>query len=84
MSKNKIDEIELQETTDNNSIRLTKEENRKIIPREVANLQFILNNFTQLSKYCWEVDGQRVKLLFYFFFNIQYYLLFIIIRLYQR
>ena len=70
MSKNKIDEIELQETTDNNSIRLTKEENRKIIPREVANLQFILNNFTQLSKYSWEVDGQRVKLLFYFFFNI--------------
>ena len=61
MSKNKIDEIELQETTDNNNLRLTKEENRKIIPREVANLQFILNSFSQLSKYSWEVDGRRVR-----------------------
>ncbi len=56
----KNDMIELQETTDNQSLRMTSEEERKIISKEYKNLKYVLNNSTTLMKYSWEIDGNRV------------------------
>jgi hypothetical protein len=36
------------------------EAERKIIPKEVRNLNFVLKNYPNVSKYSWEVDGERV------------------------
>jgi len=54
--------IEMMEKTDNNTIHLTKQENRKIKSKEFKNINFILNNHANIAKYSWEVDGKRVLL----------------------
>ena len=54
--------IEMTEKSDNNKHHMTKEENRKIKPREFKNIKFILNNQTSIAKYSWESDGEKVSL----------------------
>jgi hypothetical protein len=58
--ESKQDAIELKETTTFNHIQLTKEENRKILPKEVKNLQYILSNYSNITKYTWEKDGIKI------------------------
>ncbi len=55
------DYIEMIEKTDNNKIHMTKEENRKIKPKEFKNVNFVLNNHTHVARYTWEVEGEKVK-----------------------
>jgi hypothetical protein len=58
---NKNDYIELQDKKiDDSRIHLTKEDNRKILPEEVKNLRFILSNYSQITKYTWENDGDKI------------------------
>ena len=54
--------IEMMEKTDNHIIHMTKQENRKIKSKEFKNINFILNNHTNVAKYTWEEDGKRVFL----------------------
>ncbi len=62
-SKNKQENLlELKEIRETSEIHLTKEENRKIIPKEVKNLRYILSNHSKITKYTWDVDGARVKI----------------------
>ncbi len=56
----KIDYIELREKRDDTKINMTREDNRKIIPEEVKNLRFILSNYSQITKYTWERDGEKI------------------------
>lgn len=57
-----INAIELKEKTDDGVIHMTAEENRKIIPREVKNLKFILSHHNNINKYNWDIDGEKVNL----------------------
>ena len=52
--------IELKEKTDEMKFRPTNEEERKIIPKEVKNLKFVIKNYPAVSKYTWEKDGDKV------------------------
>jgi hypothetical protein len=36
------------------------EEEKKVIPKEVKNLNFVLKNYPSVSKYSWDIDGERV------------------------
>lgn len=54
------DEIELKEITQTIEVHLTKEENRKILPKEVKNLKFILSNYSKITQYSWEEDGIKI------------------------
>jgi hypothetical protein len=56
----KDDLIELKEKAEIN--QRTSEEKRKIIPKEVKSLKFILSNHSGIIKYSWETDGYRVIL----------------------
>jgi hypothetical protein len=58
--KHSLKEIELKDRFDENQVHLTQE--RKIIPKEVKNLHYVLKNYTNLNKYSWKVDGERVIL----------------------
>lgn len=61
INTNKNDYIELQDKKiDETRINLTKEDNRKILPEEVKNLRFILSNYSQITKYSWESDGDKI------------------------
>lgn len=59
----KKDYIEMTEKTDNHKLHMTKEENRKIKPKELRNVNFILNNHTHVARYTWEVEGEKVKII---------------------
>jgi hypothetical protein len=62
MSKKKsIKEIELKDKCEDNHIHLTPEQERRIVPKEVKNLHYVLNNYPHINKYSWEIDGERVK-----------------------
>ena len=52
--------IELKEKVDEMQFHPTNEEERKIIPKEVKNLKFVIKNYPAVNKYSWEVDGERV------------------------
>lgn len=41
--------------------KTTGEERRKIVPKEVKNLKFILSNYSSVTKYSWEADGEKVS-----------------------
>ena len=56
------DYIEMIEKTDKNKIHMTKEENRKIKPREFYKINFMLNSQSNVAKYSWESDGEKVNL----------------------
>ncbi len=57
----KHDAIELKNINDTKKIHMTTEENRKILPRELKNLRYVLSKHSQITKYSWEVDGERVS-----------------------
>jgi hypothetical protein len=52
--------LELKDKHNENKIILNTEDDRKIIPKEVKNLNFVLKNYPSVTKYTWEVDGERV------------------------
>jgi hypothetical protein len=59
VSKN--DYIELSEKKADTTMHMTEEDERKIIPKEYKNLNHLLKNNQHISKYTWEVDGERVR-----------------------
>ena len=38
----------------------TSEQEKKIIPKEVENLNYILNNHNSMNKFTWEIEGESV------------------------
>ena len=54
------DSIELKDITQVLDTQMTKEEDRKIIPKEVKNLKFILGNYSKITQYSWEKDGIKI------------------------
>ena len=60
-ANNSNDFIELQEKNNTaHSLHFTAEQERKIIPKEIKNLKYILNSQNNMPKYSWEIDGENV------------------------
>lgn len=57
--------IELQDKGEVSRIHITPEENRKVISREMKNLQYILSGDSKITKYSWESDGEKVSKIFW-------------------
>jgi len=63
------DYIEMIDKTDNNKIHMTKEENRKIKPKELHKINLIFKSQSNIAKYSWESDGEKVNISYLFMFR---------------
>jgi hypothetical protein len=58
---NKIDNnIDCSNKSLDSKTNIYYEEEKKTVSKEVKNLNFVLKNYPSVSKYSWEVAGERV------------------------